>query len=112
VNGRYGIEENLMPRELKRKRFANRAEEAAWWEANEEAVANSFEKDLNEGYTGRCTVVVTGDSTATKIRLGSRDVAKVRAQAAKRGLQHHLYLKTIIHEALHNLEVAQNAGNS
>jgi hypothetical protein len=38
-----------MPMKLKRKRFANRAEEAAWWEANEKAVADSFEKTLNEG---------------------------------------------------------------
>ena len=89
---------------LKRKRFANRAEEAAWWEANEEAVADSFEMDLNEGYVGPCTVVVTGDLTATKIRLGSRDVAKARTQAAARGLRHQTYLKMIIHEALRDVE--------
>jgi hypothetical protein len=46
---RYGIGEKPMPMKLKRKRFANRAEEAAWWEANEKAVADSFEKTLNEG---------------------------------------------------------------
>lgn len=85
---------------LKRKRFANRAEEAAWWEANEEAVADSFEKAMNEGYVGPCTIVVTGDLTATKICLGSRDVAKTRAQAAERGLRYQTYLKIIIHEAL------------
>ncbi|MGA3079999.1 MAG: hypothetical protein ABSD44_01305 [Terracidiphilus sp.] len=84
----------------KRKRFANRAEEAAWWEANEEAVANSFEKALNEGYAGPCIIVVTGDSTATKIRLGSRDVAKARAQSVERGLRYLTYLKMIIHESL------------
>ena len=101
-----------MPRKSKRKRFANRAEEAAWWEANEEAVADSFEKAMNEGYVGSCTVVVTGDSTATKTRLGSRDVAKVRAQAVERGLRHQIYLKMIIHEALLNAEVSQKTGNS
>ena len=89
-----------MPRKSKRTRFANRAEEAAWWEANGETVAGSFEKALNEGYVGPCTVVVTGDSTATRIRLGSRDVAKARIQAAIRGLCHQVYLKMIIHEAL------------
>jgi predicted DNA binding CopG/RHH family protein len=66
---------------------------------------------LNEGYVGPCTVVVTGDQTATKIRLGSRDVAKVRAQAVERGLRHQIYLKMIIHEALLNAEVGQKAGN-
>jgi predicted DNA binding CopG/RHH family protein len=96
-----------MPRKSRRTRFANRAEEAAWWEANEEVVANTFEKALNEGYVGPCTVVVTGDSTATKIRLGCRDVAKIRAQAANRVLQHQLYLKMIIHEALRKAETGQ-----
>jgi len=96
--------EKLMPIKSKRNRFANRSEEAAWWEANEKAVADSFEKAMNEGYVGPCTVVVIGDSTATKIRLGSKDVAKVREQATKRGLQHHIYLKTIIHEALRSTE--------
>jgi predicted DNA binding CopG/RHH family protein len=95
----------------KSRRFANRAEEASWWEANEEIVTDSFEKALNEGYVGPCTVVVTGDQTATKIRLGSRDVAKVRAQAVERGLRHQIYLKMIIHEALLNAEVGQKAGN-
>jgi len=101
-----------MPRELKRKRFANRAEEAARWEANEEAVVGAFEKALNEGYAGPCTVVVTGDSTATRIRLGSRNVARVHKQAAKRSLPHQTYLKMIIHEALHKAEDGQKAGNS
>ena len=98
-----------MPMKLKRKRFANRAEEAAWWEANEEIVADSFEKALNEGYVGPCTVVVTGDSTTTKIRLGSRDVAKARAQAVERGLHHQIYFKMIIHEALRKAESGQEA---
>jgi predicted DNA binding CopG/RHH family protein len=93
-----------MPRKSQRARFANRTEEAAWWEANEEEVADSFEKAMNEGYVGPCTVVVTGDSTATRIRLGSRDVAKARAQAAERGLRHQIYLKMIIHEALLNAD--------
>jgi predicted DNA binding CopG/RHH family protein len=105
----FQLKQTPMPSKSKRKRFANRAEQTAWWEANEEAVANSFEKDLNEGYVGPCTVVVTGGSTATKIRLSSRDVAKVRAQAGKRGLRHQVYLKTIIHEALREAETAQKA---
>jgi predicted DNA binding CopG/RHH family protein len=100
-----------MPSKSTRKRFANRAEETAWWEANEEAVADSFERALNEGYTGPCTVVVTGDSTATRIRLGSRDVAKTHTQAVERGLRHQVYLKTIIHEAMLNTEAGPKAGD-
>jgi len=74
-----------MPRKSKSKRSVNRAEEAAWWEANEETVADSFEKALNEGYAGPCTIVVSCDLTVTRIRLGSRDVVKARIQAAERG---------------------------
>jgi hypothetical protein len=44
----------------KSKRFANKAEETAWWEANEEAVADSFEEALKEGYAGPCTVGAPG----------------------------------------------------
>jgi predicted DNA binding CopG/RHH family protein len=100
-----------MPRKSKRTGFANRAEDAAWWEANEEAVADSFEKDLNAGYVGPCTIVVTGDSTAARIRLGSRDIAKVRLQAGARSLHHQAYLKMIIHETLRDAEVGQKAVN-
>jgi predicted DNA binding CopG/RHH family protein len=89
-----------MPRGSRRKKLANRAEDAAWWQANEEAIASVFEKAMSEGYVGPCTVVLTGDSTATRIRLGSRNVAKARAQAAERRLPFHAYLKMIIHEAL------------
>jgi predicted DNA binding CopG/RHH family protein len=98
--------------ELKNMTFANRAEEAAWWEANEEAVADSFEKDLSEGYVGPCTVVVTGDSTTTKIRIGPRDIAKVHVQAGARGLRHQIYLKMIVHEALHNAELSRMSASS
>lgn len=101
-----------MPRKSTRRRFANRADEAVWWEANEEALACSFEKNLNDGYAGPCTVVVTGDSTAKKIRLGSRDVVRTRSQASKRDLGFHVYLKTIIHEALLKSEISQNDRNS
>ena len=89
-----------MPRKSKRKGFANEAEESAWWEANKEAVAGAFEKTMNEGYVGPCTVVITGDSTSARIRLGSRDLAKARAQAAKAGLRFHVYLKALIHDSL------------
>lgn len=101
-----------MPKKSKSKGFADRVEEAAWWEANGVAVAASFEKDLNAGYVGPCTIVVTGDSTATKIRLGSRDIAKIRVQASAHGLRHQVYLRMIIHGALLKMENGQRPRNS
>lgn len=98
--------------ELKNQTYANQAEEAAWWEANEEAVGLQFEKTIAEGYVGPCNLIVTGDSTITKIRLGSRDLSRMKKQAAERGLRYQTYLKMIIHEALRSAESARKSANS
>lgn len=89
-----------MPGKTERKRFVKQAEEPAWWEENQENIVGAFEKVVTENYSGPCTVVITGDSNAAKIRLGSRDVRKVREQAAKHGMRFHKYLKSLIHESL------------
>jgi predicted DNA binding CopG/RHH family protein len=86
--------------DLKGKTFANEAGEAAWWEANEDALADAFEKSAAEGQIGYGTVVITGDSSVAKIRLDPEDIAIARVQAAERGLRYQTYLKMIIHEAL------------
>jgi hypothetical protein len=93
-----------MPRKSRRKRFANEAEEAAWWEANESRLADEFEKVAAVGSVGPATFVITGDSTVAKIRLGKKDVALARTQAKKRGMRCHDYLKLILHEALGKTE--------
>lgn len=93
-----------MARKSNQKRFANESEQAAWWEANEEAVAGQFEKVLEEGHVGGCSVIFTGDSTLTRVRLGSRDVVRARQQAGERGVRFHSYLKGIIHQALRDPE--------
>ncbi|MGA7342285.1 MAG: nuclear transport factor 2 family protein [Terracidiphilus sp.] len=89
-----------MPRKSKRKRFANEAEEAAWWEAKQSRLADEFEKSTAEGRGGPATFVITGDSTVAKIQLGKKDVALARTQAKERGMRCHDYLKLILHEAL------------
>jgi predicted DNA binding CopG/RHH family protein len=97
-----------MPRKSKRERSANEAEEAAWWEANEEAVAERFEKALEQrSVGGGCTLVLTGDQTVTKVRLGSRDVVRAQKQAAANGVGFHTYLKAIIHNRLRAAESMQ-----
>jgi predicted DNA binding CopG/RHH family protein len=101
-----------MQKKEKTKMFASKAEEAVWWESNEEAAASAFEKAMNEGYVGPCIVVVTGDTTAARIRLGSRDVSRARVQAAERGLRYQTYLKMIIHEALRSAESTRKSANS
>jgi hypothetical protein len=101
-----------MLEELRGKTFANEADEAAWWEANEAALADAFEKSTADGRIGHGTLVVTGDSTVAKLRLDPDDIAKARVQAAERGLRYQTYLKMIIHEALRDAESSRKFANS
>jgi predicted DNA binding CopG/RHH family protein len=93
-----------MLEELKKMTFANEAEEAAWWESHEDALANEFEKATAEGRIGIGTVARKAALPSTTIRLDPDDIAKARVQAAERGLRYQTYLKMIIHEALRNAE--------
>jgi predicted DNA binding CopG/RHH family protein len=98
-----------MLEELKNKTFANEAEEAAWWESNEDALADEFEKATSEGRVGVGTVAKRAAIPTTTIRLDPDDIAKARVQAAERGLRYQTYLKMIIHEALRDAEQKRKA---
>ncbi len=100
-----------MLEELKNKTFANEAEEAAWWESNEDALADEFEKATAEGRAGIGTVVKRTALPSTTIRLDPDDIAKARVQAAERGLRYQTYLKMILHEALCKAEDDKKAVN-
>lgn len=89
-----------MSKNAKAKRFANPAEEAAWWEANEEELTGEFEKKLANGYRGPANFMITGDSTVAKIRLNAKDVVLASKQAKQRGLHCKEYLKSVLHHAL------------
>ena len=101
-----------MLEELKNKTFANEAEEAAWWESNEDALLEDFEKATAEGRVGIGTVAKRTALPSTTIRLDPDDIAKARVQAAERGLRYQTYLKMIIHEALRNAESTRRTANS
>jgi predicted DNA binding CopG/RHH family protein len=98
-----------MLEELKNKTFANEAEEAAWWESNEDALLEEFKKATAEGRVGIGTVVKRAALPSTTIRLDPDDIAKARVQAAERGLRYQTYLKMIIHEALREVEQKRKA---
>jgi len=101
-----------MLEELKRKTFANEAEEAKWWESHEDDLAAEFEKAGVEGRLGVGTVAKRAAIPSTTIRLDPEDIAKARLQAAERGLRYQSYLKMIIHEALRNAEKPQQSSQS
>ena len=89
-----------MLEELKKKTFANEAEEAAWWESHEDGLLEDFKKATAEGRAGVGTLVKRAALSTTTIRLDPVDIAQARVQAAERGLRYQTYLKMIIHEAL------------
>lgn len=93
-----------MLEELKNKTFANETEEASWWESNEDALLEEFEKATAEGRVGIGTVAKKAALPTTTIRLDPEDIAKARMQAAERGLRSQTYLKMIIHEALRDAD--------
>lgn len=89
-----------MLEELKNKKFASEAEEAAWWKAKENALLEDFKKAAADGSVGVGTVARRAALPTTTIRLDPDDITKAREQAAERGLRYQTYLKMIIHEAL------------
>jgi predicted DNA binding CopG/RHH family protein len=100
-----------MLEELKKKTFANEAEEAAWWEANEDALADEFEKAGEEGRLGHGTAIKRASQSSITICLEPEDIAKARAQAAERGLLYEEYLQMIVHGALQNAELGRISAN-
>jgi predicted DNA binding CopG/RHH family protein len=101
-----------MLEELKKKTFRNEAEQAAWWEGNEDALADEFEKAAAQGRAGIGTVAKRAASPAITIRLDAEDIAKAREQAAERGLGDQTYLKMIIHQALRAAESERKSARS
>jgi predicted DNA binding CopG/RHH family protein len=101
-----------MLEELKSKTFVTEAEEAAWWEANEDALADEFEQAGDEGRLGHGTAIRRASQSSITICLDPEDGAKARAQAAERGLLYEAYLQSIVHGALHNAELSRISANS
>jgi len=93
-----------MREELKKKTFRNEAEEAAWWDRHQDALAGEFEKAAAAGTLGRGTAARKGSTPTTTIRLDPEDIARARAQAAQHGLRYQTYLKMLIHQALGRAE--------
>jgi len=98
-----------MLEELKNKTFANEAEEAAWWEANQDGLLEDFKKATAEGRVRIGTVAKRAALPSTTIRLDPEDIAKARVQAAERGLRYQTYLKMVIHEALRNADAGRKS---
>ena len=84
------------------------AQEAAWWESNQNLIADHFQQAKAKGKLGQGTVKRlagerasgSGPSPTITIRLPEDDLARARTLAAKRGLRYQTYLKMLLHQAL------------
>lgn len=93
-----------MAEDLKVPNFKDEAEEARWWVANQDRLAQQFERAAVQGLLGRGTAMRRGNTPTTSIRLDPADITKARAIAERRGLKYQTYLKMLIHEALQKEE--------
>ena len=86
--------------------FASEAEEADWWYANREKVAD----DVVAASTAGEVRILTKDKlserlTAAKarpvtIRLSEADLGLARRQAERKGLPYQTYIRSLLHETL------------
>ncbi len=80
--------------------FSSEAEEAAWWPAQEDRLADELERRAAAGQLTRGSVVRRAALPTTTIRLAPQDIELARAQAERKGLRYQTYLKMLLHEAL------------
>jgi len=82
-------------------KFANEKEEASWWDAHPEVIAERFQTAKQKGLVRRLSQTnLPGASETVTIRISSEELARARTLAAKRGLRYQTYLKMLLHEAL------------
>ena len=93
-----------MTEDRTKQNFRDEAEEARWWDDNQDALAREFEEAAAAGTLGRGTAARRGITPTTTIRLDPEDISRARIQAERRGLKYQTYLKMLIHEALQAAE--------
>lgn len=95
-----------MPKKMDIPAFTKEADEAKWWAAQEDRIADEFEEAAAKGEIGRGTAARRAALPTTTIRLDPNDIELARAQAERKGLRYQTYLKMLIHEALRSQEKA------
>jgi predicted DNA binding CopG/RHH family protein len=87
-------------KKLKTPEFKSEAEEARWYEKNQDALLTEFKDAAKDGTLGQGTLAKRGLTPTTTIRLDKRDIELAKQQAEQRGLRYQTYLKMLIHQAL------------
>ena len=102
----------------KKPHFKHDAQQAAWWENNQDLVADQFAQAKAEGKLGQGTVARlaqerasrSGPSPTITIRLPKDELDRARALATTRGLRYQTYLKMLLHQALESEERRSSRG--
>ena len=94
----------------KRKRiipkFASETEEADWWYANREKLADDF---VAASAAGEITILTkkklierlnASKARPVTIRLAANDIELARKQAEQKGLPYQTYIRSLLHETL------------
>lgn len=79
--------------------FKSEEEEAAWWDANPDLIAEIFERAAAQGRVTRRAPTKT-----VAIRLPIDDIARARRLARKKGIGYQTFVKMLLHEALEREE--------
>jgi predicted DNA binding CopG/RHH family protein len=87
-----------------KKSFKSESDEARWWAENQKLIGEAFDEAAADGTLGRGTVAKKGLTPTTTIRLSTKDIARARVLAERKGLRYQTYLKMLIHEALESEE--------
>ena len=87
-------------KKLSTPEFKNEAEEARWYEKNQDALLTEFKDAAKDGTLGQGALAKRGLTPTTTIRLDKRDIELAKQQAEQRGLRYQTYLKMLIHQAL------------
>jgi predicted DNA binding CopG/RHH family protein len=80
-------------------RFKSEREEAEWWDAHPEVIAELFLKAKKEGKIKRLPVR-RGATRPVTIRIPIADIEAAQDLAEKRGLPYQTFIKGVLHQAL------------
>ena len=83
--------------------FRSEAEEAAWWDAHSDFIAEQFERAAKEGRLLRGIP----KSKSVTIRIPVKDLETAQRLAERKGLHYQTYMKMLLHQALEKERAAR-----
>ena len=88
-----------MPAKSLAPKFNSEKQEAEWWDAHPDVIAEFFLKAKREGTIKRLPVA-GGRTRQVTLRMPIADIATAQEIAERRGLPYQTYIKGLLHQAL------------